>query len=205
MLHRLRDTRALSLFLFSASLWSVLTYELGFQDHLLDRATSALAGLAIQVVLLGLSLVALFVVALAPLTHALTHRQAGTLLFAILCLGLGIVGGFGDRPWFGLDGHFPLLFLVLAWLPGGIIALCVGVGLCVTGVKGLQARHGPLSPAGRAPARAGRQRVQHTQLVCDAPLWCCVHPDAGGYSRRCGSLGCQPLAAWRCADLRSHP
>ena len=147
MLHRLRETRtlsliylcSLSLFLFSASLWWVLTTELAFQGHLLDRATSTLAGLAIQVVLPGLSLVALFVVALATLTHALTHRQGGTLLFAILCLGLGIVGGFGDRPWFGLDVHFPLLVLVLGWLPVGIIALCVGVGLFVTGVKGLQA------------------------------------------------------------------
>lgn len=281
MLHGLRETRArslislcaLSLFLFSASLWSVLTYELDFQDPLLDRATSALAGLATQVVLLGLSLVALFVVALAPLTHALTHHQAGTLLFAILWLGLGIVGGIGDRPWFGLDGHLPLLFLVLAWLPGGIIALCVGVGLLVTGVNGLQARRKGrwwpgafalaidlLLPVGLTRytlsryALWGRDISTSRQfppggffvgnvffvslanflssllldmapyLLLGALLLALAGNESstrsGRVTRRFGvaftlvlvvtlaavaRLRCPPLAAWRCADLRSHP
>jgi hypothetical protein len=147
MFQRLRDTRTLSLiyicalaiFLFSASLWFVLIESLAFQYHPLESGVGAIAVIALMVLIPALSLSALLVVALATLKNALTHRQGGTLLFAVICLGLGIVGGFQDRPFFGLDFHFPLWLLILGWLPVGVIAVYVGVGLFVTGVKGLHA------------------------------------------------------------------
>jgi len=147
MFHRLRDTRTLSLiymcalamFLYSASLWVVLIDSLGFQGKLLEGVMAFIVVITTTVLIPALSLIALLVVTLATLKHALTQRQGGTLLFAIICLGLGIVGGFGDRPFFGLDFHFPLWLLILGWLPVGVIALGVGVSLFVTGVKGLQA------------------------------------------------------------------
>src|SRR5579864_3390275 len=73
MFHRLRDTRTLSLiylcaltmFLFSASLWLVLTSSLAFQDNPLGSSTEAIAASATMVIIPGLGLIALLVVALA--------------------------------------------------------------------------------------------------------------------------------------------
>jgi hypothetical protein len=146
MFHRLRDTRtlsliyicALSMFLFSATLWTALNGSLAFQDNALGSSTEAIASSATLVIIPGLGLIALLVVALATIKNALKHRRLGTLIFAILSIGLGIVGAFQVFS-FSPGPDYPLMELIFTWLLMGGIALCVGVGLFVTGVKGLQA------------------------------------------------------------------
>jgi hypothetical protein len=146
MFHRLRDTRtlsliyicALSMFLFSATLWTALNGSLAFQDNALGSSTEAIASSATLVIIPGFGLIALLVVALATIKNALKHRRLGTLIFAILSIGLGIVGAFQVFS-FSPGPDYPLMELIFAWLLMGGIALCVGVGLFVTGVKGLHA------------------------------------------------------------------
>jgi hypothetical protein len=144
--HRLRDTRTLSLiyicglsiFLFSATLWTALNGSLAFQDNPLGSGTEAIALSATSVIIPGLGLIALLVVALATIKNALKHRRLGTLIYAIICIGLGIAGAFQELP-FSPGPDYPLMELIFAWLLIGGIALCVGGSLFVTGVKGLQA------------------------------------------------------------------
>lgn len=146
MFHRLRDTRtlsliyicALSIFLFSATLWTALNGALAFQDNALGSSTEAIASNATLVIIPGLSLIALLVVALASLKNALNQRQLGTLIFASICIGLGIAGAFQYPP-LSPGPDYPLMDLISSWLLIGGIALGVGVVLFVTGVKGLQA------------------------------------------------------------------
>jgi hypothetical protein len=146
MFHRLRDTRilstsyigALAIFLFSATLWTLLNGSLAFQDNPLGGNTEAIASTASIVIIPGLSLLALFVVVLATIRNALKHRRFGTLIFAVACFGLGIAGVFQELP-LSPGPDYPLMELIFAWLLLGGIALCVGAGLFVTGVKGLQA------------------------------------------------------------------
>jgi hypothetical protein len=146
MFHRLRDIRtlsliylcALSIFLFSATLWTALNGSLAFQDNPLGSSTEAIASNATILIIPGLGLIAVFVVAIATLKNALNHRRLGTLIFAIICIGLSIAVAFQyPPPSPGPD--YPLMDLISAWLLVGGIALGVGVGLFVTGVKGLQA------------------------------------------------------------------
>ncbi len=146
MFHRLRDTRilstiyigALAIFLFSATLWTILNGSLAFQDNPLGGNTEAIASTASLVIIPGLSLLALFVVAIATIKTVLRDRRFGTLIFALICFGLGIAGVFQGLP-LSAGPDYPLMELIFAWLLIGGIALCVGAGLFVTGVKGLQA------------------------------------------------------------------
>lgn len=146
MFHRLRDTRilstiyigALAIFLFSATLWTLLNGSLAFQDNPLGGNTEAIASTASIVIIPGLSLLALFVVAIATIKNVLRDRRFGTLIFALICFGLGIAGVFQELP-LSPGPDYPLMELIFAWLLIGGIALCVGSGLFVTGVKGLQA------------------------------------------------------------------
>lgn len=146
MFHRLRDTRilstiyigALAIFLFSATLWTILNGSLAFQDNPLGGNTEAIASTASLVIIPGLSLLALFVVAIATIKNVLKDRRFGTLIFALICLGLGIAGVFQELP-LSVGPDYPLMELIFAWLLIGGIALCIGGGLFVTGVKGLQA------------------------------------------------------------------
>lgn len=144
--HRLRDTRtlstiylcALAIFLFSATLWTVLNGSLAFQDNPLGSTTEAIASTASLVIIPGLSLLAILVVALAIIKNTLKNHRCSTLIFALICFGLGLAGVFQELP-LSLGPDYPLMELIFAWLLTGGIALCVGVGLFVTGVKGLQA------------------------------------------------------------------
>ena len=146
MFHRLRDTRilstiyigALAIFLFSATLWTLLNGSLAFQDNPVGGNTEAIASTASFVIIPGLSLLALFVVAIATIKNVLRDRRFGTLIFALICFGLGIAGVFQELP-LSAGPDYSLMELIVAWLLIGGIALCVGAGLFVTGVKGLQA------------------------------------------------------------------
>jgi hypothetical protein len=146
MFHRLRDMRthtliylcALSIFLFSATLWTSLNGSLAFQDNPLGSDTEAIASTACLALIPGLTLLALLVVALITIKNALKEHRFGTLIFALLCLGLGIAGVLEELP-LSLGPDYPVMDLILAWLQIGALALGVGVGLFVTGVKGLQA------------------------------------------------------------------
>jgi hypothetical protein len=146
MFHRLRDTRilatiyicALAIFLFSATLWTMLNGSLAFQDNPLGKTSETIASTANLLIIPGLSLVALLVVAIATIKNALRDRRFGTLIFALICFGLGIAGVFQALP-LSAGPDYPLMELIFAWLLIGGIALCVGAGLLVTGVKGLQA------------------------------------------------------------------
>jgi uncharacterized oligopeptide transporter (OPT) family protein len=94
MFQRLRDTRTLSLiyicalatFLFSVSLWLVLTSSLSFQDNAVARGMSAIAVIASILLIPALSFIALLVVTLATPYRAGLARPVATTLWPPLAL-----------------------------------------------------------------------------------------------------------------------
>lgn len=146
MFHRLRNSRilsaiyvgALTLFLFSTTVWTFLQSSLSFQDNLLGSSTEAVATNTSLFLVPGVSLIAVFAVALNIIRNALKHRQFGTLIFALACLGLSIAGVFLALPYVSGAGS-PLMEQIFLWLLIEGVAWCVGASLFVTGVKGLQA------------------------------------------------------------------
>jgi hypothetical protein len=144
MFHKLRDTRTLStvyLFMlaisfFSANFWGILHHSLAFVDNPIGVLTDSLVVLC-ELVIHGLCLIALFITASSIFINAVKNRQSGTLTFALVCSGLGIVGA-SQIVWFFYAQQNPTADRVFVWLLIGGIAFWIGAGLFVAGVKGLK-------------------------------------------------------------------
>ena len=82
----------------------------------------------------AISLIALFVVAIVTLKDDLKSHRFGTLIFAMICLGLGIAGTCQALPFILAQAASFLMSLIWASLLIGAISLIT----FVTGVKGLK-------------------------------------------------------------------
>lgn len=142
-LQRIRDIRSLSviylcalaIFLFAARFWLVLGGSLAFQDNAIGSTTNTLGAICVYIVPL-IGLIALLGIVGTTIKNAFKNRQWGVLIFALICLGL-IIGMLSQSLPFPPSPDFPLIVYIPDLLMALEVALLLGSGLFIAGIKGL--------------------------------------------------------------------